>query len=408
MKYVQASFALLSLLSAACAPPSGGDGKADPVGAVKEPERWSRADDPGIFGIELERNFARLPARGTASPLPWTGTYWPASRDSINYHWAGANTLSPSEKYGMAFGVYGVDEMVSRQFGIEARGWSPFCFDDSQCDRGRHEVCGVRAWQAMGRCIPFWDGICDGWCSAAITFPEPQHAVVMNGVTFRVQDIKALLSLLQVSAPKRFVSLKCTLSDEGGGIRYDNAGRPLELSCRDTNPGTYHLLLTNYLGLRGKSFVEDRTFDIQVWNQPIVGYQILEQREVGAADANTLVAGVGPARYLFDDIAHRFAYVKNEVSYIQEARADVDGNLASSLDWYTRSDTYEYLLEMDGAGSIIGGEWVGTSKRRHPDFVWIPTGVGTAVAGGAIRYAQVAALAAASVAPVAVGTAARR
>ena len=48
---------------------------------------------------------------------------------------------------------------------------------------------------------------------------------------------------------------------------------------------------------------------------------------------------------------------------------------------------------------FIGGEWVGASKRNHPDFLWLPTGPGTAVAGGTIRYAQVASLLAASVTP---------
>ena len=44
-------------------------------------------------------------------------------------------------------------------------------------------------------------------------------------------------------------------------------------------------------------------------------------------------------------------------------------------------------------GRIVGGEWVGESKQAHPDFLWLPTGVGAStVAGGAISYANVKAL----------------
>lgn len=35
---------------------------------------------------------------------------------------------------------------------------------------------------------------------------------------------------------------------------------------------------------------------------------------------------------------------------------------------------YDYVLEIDGAGQIIGGEWLGTSKDFHPDFLWYSFG----------------------------------
>lgn len=398
MKYPHAPFALLSLFSVACAITPSVDGDPHPPGSAAEAERWSRADDPTRFTANLEERLDRLPVQGKASPIPWTGTYWPAYRDSINFRWAGPRSLSAAEKYALAFGAYGTEELVSRTFGIDAQMNAPFCVDDSQCNRFLHEVCGRRTFQYVGRCTPFWSGICDGWASAAILFPEPTRPVLVNGVTFSVQDIKALLSLVQTSAPRRGVSLMCTRSDDLGGILYDAAGRPLAPECRDTNAGTYHILLANYLGLLGKSFVEDRTFDAQVWNQPLRSFQVLDQRAISAQEANSLIAGVGLQRYLFDPAAQRFAYVKSQVSFVKEARADVDGNQSANIDNYTGYDVYEYVLELDGTGRIIGGEWAGASKRSHPDFLWIPVGPGSAVAGGAIRYAQVAALAAASAA----------
>ena len=397
MKNAHASFALLLLLSAACAVSQEGD--ADPPGSAPEAERWSSADNPGLLDANLERRLASLPAQGRATTTPWAGNYWPAFRDSINAQWAGPFSRSPTQKYAAAFRVAGVEDRVSRSFGIDAHRNASLCFDDSQCAVWRHEVCGGRAWQGMGRCIPHWLGICDGWASAAILFPEPRHAVVMNGVTFRVQDIKALLSLVQIGGPRRGVSLKCLLSDDLGGIRYDAAGRPTAPECRDTNPGTFHIVIANYLGLQGRSLVEDRTFDAQVWNQPLRGYEVLAQRQISAQEANALVAGGGRSGYPWNRDAQRFAYVKTRLSYIKESRAETDGNLSASIDRYTGHDVYDYVLELDAAGTIIGGEWVGSSKRNHPDFMWLPTGAGSSVAGGAIRYQQVASLAAASVAP---------
>ncbi len=39
-------------------------------------------------------------------------------------------------------------------------------------------------------------------------------------------------------------------------------------------------------------------------------------------------------------------------------------------DYQERTDPYEYVLELNAKGEIIGGEWVGSSKEEHPDFLW--------------------------------------
>jgi hypothetical protein len=79
-----------------------------------------------------------------------------------------------------------------------------------------------------------------------------------------------------------------------------------------------------------------------------------------------------------------------DVDYISESSASTDGNLGSTIDRYTHTDRYDYILEVDAAGKIVGGEWIGSSKRQHPDFVWLPIRVGsTSVAGGKITYANV-------------------
>jgi hypothetical protein len=52
------------------------------------------------------------------------------------------------------------------------------------------------------------------------------------------------------------------------------------------------------------------------------------------------------------------------------------------IETYTRSETFEYVLEADEYGKIIGGEWIGESRTSHPDFAWWPTGKPTLTQAG--------------------------
>ncbi|WP_394834876.1 hypothetical protein LVJ94_51100 [Pendulispora rubella] len=350
------------------------------TGSAEQPEVWSANDDPALFGVRLERAAATLPRKGEAAQTPWAGSYWPAYNDSINYRWEGANSLSPSEKYEVAFGVSGVQDQVAVSNGVESRSAGEACTSNADCTDGSR--CGKRNGASNGRCVLTWAGICHGWTPAAILVPEPKHDVIENGVTFKVQDIKALLSMLYTEADTQMVSLRCY--QDSSELSRDKYGRPPS-RCRDTNPGTLHLLLTNYLGLRKQSFAEDRTFDSQVWNQPIRGYEIKEQKPVTAEEANRLVMGASsspiPTAYAFNSGAASLLHVKTRVTYIGESDPN-EGNLSSSIDQYTFSDNYDYVLELDARGAIIGGEWVGHSKKAHPDFLWLPKAAPTVSVSG--------------------------
>lgn len=482
-------------------------------------DQWGPSDNPHLFAACpasnpecLNTKIAELPQQGEAANIPWASSYWPVYEDSIAYKWDGAASDSPAAKYGKAFGVADAEIKVSKNHGIERYSTRKACKQDSECNADIGEGCAKRPGQEGGYCIPTWWGICHAWSPASILEPEPQHAVTRNGVTFKVNDIKALVTLTYDKSTSKFVSLRCDKDDGQNKITYDAYGRPSssDPECKDTNAGTYHILLANYLGLQAQAFVEDRTFDDEVWNQPLRGYRVTQQKEVTAQDANKLVgvvaaaadldvktfngtglaasawfhqpaftvvpgttvkveltgdqdvdlyvkagaqptdsvydcrpytetsnescevtvpAGVttlfvslhayaGPAKYdvkvsipktatgiptkyQFNDKAVKLFHMKTEVDYISESSSNTDGNLSSRIDTYTRTDRYEYILEVDKDGKIVGGEWIGASKKGHPDFVWLPTGRSTtSVAGGAITYANVKSLLDESVAPV--------
>jgi hypothetical protein len=269
--------------------PGQTDIKQDPDG---KDDAWGPSDAPSIFSASLNYKIAELPLVGEASSIPWAGSYWPVYEDSINYKWDGATSESTSAKYGRAFGATDVENAVSLNHGIDNnRNSRTACTVDTQCNAKIGEKCAKRAGATAGVCIPTWWGICHAWAPAAMLVPEPKYPVTRNGVTFKVNDIKALVTLVHNSTSSKFVALRCNVDAENptNGINFDNYGRPTQPECEDTNAATYHLLLTNYLGISKLSFVEDRTFDDEVWNQPLRGYRIKKQVEITAAAANRLI-----------------------------------------------------------------------------------------------------------------------
>lgn len=480
--------------------PPGDDGERD-ARSVEQQEVWTARDNPSVFDDNIERRLADLPSSGKVAREPWPGPYWPTWQDSINDRWAGGRARSPAAKYGSAFGVANAETMVSRYHGIDSRGNDEACDTSSDCDASLGEKCGKRDGRSSGRCMPTWYGLCHAWAAASILLPEPQHAVVKNGVRFEVQDIKALISLVHNSTTSRFVSARCEQSAAAGSVSFDADGRPTA-ACRDTNPGTFHTLVANYIGIRKQAFIMDRTFDNEVWNQPIRSFKVIEQRSVDGEEANraigvrpvggatasdagtltahgwsrpiaiqvqpgksyvvlmtgtgdadlyvrfgapptateykcrpyregsmeecagkvpsgsrimyaaahgggerskfsiTMAAGSIPSDYTFNPSAADLVLVKTELSYVVNSEPGTDGPLTETIDQYARTETYNYVLELDRQGVIIGGEWAGNTKRSHPDFLWLPSGPsGALVAGGAIKYNQVKELVDASVEP---------
>lgn len=466
--------------------------KHDDVKTVEQGERWTPNDNPAEFAPQLEYEFAKLPTAGTPAQAPWAASYWPVYEDSINHLWDGPQSESAAAKYGRAFNVTGVEDAVSRNHGIDNNTGAKECASTADCNASLSEKCAKRVGAEKGRCIPSWWGICHAWAPASIMVPEPKYPVTLNGVTFKVNDIKALVTLAHDRVTSEFVSGRCEQRPDEDPRDGDGRSPP---KCRDTNPGTLHILLANYLGIKGQSFVYDRTWNHEVWNQPLRSFRVTSSREVPATEANqligvaltggvtttksvtvaksawdlqevavqagtkllvkttgsgdadlyvqwgqapttgsnvcassggssdeecslevpagttkayvgvygysdtatvevTITAGASaPSTYKFNADAKKLLYVTSEVDYIAESPSSLDGNLASSIDTYTHTDRYQYILELDAAGKIIGGEYVGASKKAHPDFLWLPTGIGrSSVAGGKITWANVKSL----------------
>jgi hypothetical protein len=484
MKTSRLSILLFSLLPG-CEPPDDLD-RADDL----DPRRaWSPYDRPSLLAPDFVYALSALPTAGSAEQLPWPGPYWPTWRDSINDRWAGAGVPSPAEKFEQAFARDGFVEAVSYHYGIDSLG-GEFCSTHTDCDLAGGFVCGKRRGEGWGTCIESWFGLCHAWAPAAVLEPEPVHPVSYGGVQFAVNDLKALVTLAyDDDLETRSVSLRCDL--KGG----EGDGEP---QCDDTNAGTFHVVVANLLGLRGQAFIEDRTYDYQVWNYPVFAFNVtqldaidgkqanqllgggpvvsssLEQGEAGANalaqlgsvavspgqtlrvhlsgtgdldlyvrwnaaptlaayhcrpylhgsdeqcellvpasatkafvaahaygvaadyEARITVRAAPTATYAYNAKAKSLRRVRTELAFVGESPAERDGAQTGASEFMFK-DVYDYVLELDGAGKIIGGEWIGDSKITHPDFLWRPIKkLSGTVAGGKLAWSDVQELLAAA------------
>ncbi len=376
-----------------CATDDGGDGgKGDGFDYKNSPERMSQ---------RLNYTLAQLPKKGTLAtptwkdkypaavgkvPVAWADTYWPTYGGSHNARWQGATSRSPIEKYDQAFNnaagcatqpasisgtgakaawdtYYGcagpATKWQSKEFqgggdmhdGIDNDG-------DGKIDQANAdgEIDGIATW---------W-GTCHAWAPVSLVVPEPQKAVTVNGVKFEVADIKALIQNSHDSTAAVMLGGRCNSKE----IMHSATGSAND-ECADLNPGALHVVMTNFLGIAQLPLVEDRTANYEVWNQPVVGYEITKQAQISNTAANTCVGGTGGSTWTYNRDAKQLYEVRMTVKYVTEGDASATPLGFAS---YTRSDAYHYILELNSLGKVIGGRYCTDSENDHVDFLWSPTG----------------------------------
>lgn len=276
---------------------------------------WHESEEMSILSKEkFNYNIFELPMNGRSAKKIWTGEWYPNKKNGTAH-----GALSPLKKLEKVSGYSNGAVQWEKNFAKTEKKVS-------------------------------WSGHCNGLAVAGILYPEPKKNVKYRGVTFTAQDMKALLieahqgemPVVGNTCPKKLKGLFANFTKE-----------QKKQFCFDLNPAIYHIALTNYLGLQNKAVIIDRDSTEAVWNYPVSKYEY-EMVEVSLGEAINLVRG-NKDEYRLNHKADRFFAIRNF--------SDVVGN-----------DTfrYNYILETDANGEIIGGEWVGSSKKNHPDFLWIP------------------------------------
>src|SRR5437588_12914077 len=99
-------------------------------------------------------------------------------------------------------------------------------------------------------------------------------------------------------------------------IKHDVHGSAND-ACADVNPGALHVVMANFLGINQLPLIEDKTANYQVWNQPVVGYEVTAQNKVDASAANTCVGSSGSS-WSYNAAATELYEVRMTVSYVVE------------------------------------------------------------------------------------------
>ena len=386
------------------------DGKA-----IAKADEWNYINDPARFRVQFVFDWETLKgySEGEAEQLPWPSDYWSYYEDSTNVRFHGENALSPMEKYDAAFNGW-VADMSLKPFSSSrdcvdvkpgaGETWTAYVQVDREKSKAYYEHLGPAAkWQSENKgngrmrdgrdsdsdgktdeCMAYggsdedydgietWWGLCHAWAPAAILEPEPAKSVTYNGVEFTVSDIKALLITQHDKSSSVMLGNRCNVKE----VERDDVGRAIPEECRDTNPGSWHVVAVNMLAMQKRAFAMDRTYDYQVWNQPVLGFKVKEQREVPEAEAMELLGRAGKkyTEVFNSPNAVKWAYVSMDMKYITEAANHVEGSLTSDrsqYDRYVRSDNYRYIVEIDKDGQVVGGEWL-PNVRAYPDFLWLP------------------------------------
>lgn len=321
-------------------------------------DTWDKNNDPRIFDDAYEYRLTALPLKSILpkNKTPWSSSYWPRKKGSINYRWNTANPTgfklrSPSRQQVLMMSTEQLAQL------------SPAEKFDLVQGNYTYPLSSRVAANATKRAKDF-EGVCDGWTASAIHFSEPAPVEVRNPdgivIPFGSSDVKALMSYdISINFAKGALGPVFI-----GGYCSAPLGMTMGLgNCKDVNPGSFHVVLANQIGLKQESFAADVDPGKETWNQPVYGYEFEirgETRADGAARAYIVHA--------------KFMYAED----------DIEGNdeIMKIFSWYPTVGTpayaattmeLDYILEVDYAGRIIGGSWIGDSKRNHPDLFWIST-----------------------------------
>lgn len=308
---------------------------------LPEKGAWARVSEPLTMGA-TERGQSSLPLMGVVADQDkyWSNDYWPKNKGGINYRWnathpTGFNLRSPTQEEARSMSATELAALAPTE---------KLDLLSSNYDYPLKREVARYAYPSA----PSWEGICNGWAEAAHNHKEPLPMTVRNpdgiDIPFGSSDIKALLSWYYA---RKYAD---------GYARIGSRCEEKDDSCvDDLNAGAFHLVLANRLGLHGEGFVADIDRGKEVWNHLTYSYY-----------SSVLYDNLRPHWYSAPG-TKKVMRVRTVVNYVfllaQNSWEPVLGTPAQKLS----SRTYEYYLDIDAWGRIIGGDWI---SFQRPDFLW--------------------------------------
>lgn len=359
---------------------------------------WSPANDPNrlssVIGRPFETRMSALPmAKGLSNiHYIWSDTYWPANKGGIAYRWyAEPSRENPTSDPKLFTYHLNTKREVEAMSLYELERLSPA--EKYDIFMGRYDYPLTKHVLAENKItMAWWEGICHGWALAAVVNIEPARVELKNAdgilVPFGSQDVKGLLDYYYAKVHEPTVGVvqvgrRCQAVGKVPG-----EGRPgfdrvltepsIELrnspDCTDMNPGAFHLVLGNLIGLSDVGFVADVDRYADIWNQPIFSYS---SKILSGRPANSAEAARGLSRIVR---VHTDMTFGEELNLLDPEHTTIhpreggfmtmDPVTGTAAQTYT-TRPYEYTLEIDKSGRIVGGDWISESRV---DFLWSQRG----------------------------------
>lgn len=258
--------------------------------------------------------------------------------------------------------------------------------------------------------IANWEGICHGWAPASGIVPKPVKTVNVTlpdgrSLPFFPEDIKALISLTWANSLVQDNILSEGLRCKRRFPKKDKFGRYYDEipedgivlpRCADIHPAVIHMTLANVTGKQGRSFVVDKASKIAVSNQPVSGYKFNYFHPESGYKRSFKESLVSYEQYKardpFADARNpetKFVIgVETELTYADWTLIKKPKSRKYNEDKY-KEVKFNYDLELDADGNIIGGQWRATKdpyeavqsphddpgkhvpETQQPDFLWI-------------------------------------
>ena len=347
-------------------------------------ERWDTSNNPNYFSVvaggKMKLALKDLPeaAKLRDHRLGWSETFWPSNVGGIAFRWNSPNPM-PFE-----YKLFKKEELL-RMSQEQLSELSPAeLYDISQGDY-KYSLT-KKVLKTYSPDDLWWEGICHGWSQAASNYPEPDKTVVVNKdglrVPFGASDVKGLMAMHDAFNSKGLyarIGDRCSVEGKVPGEAFAEDGEttmpsPKEANrpeCADVNAGAFHVVLSNMIGVYSKGFVADVDRFNDVWNQPIVGYEssFHEEYPVTAKEFKNGIEKkirVVTSMSYGDELEYYSpeAAAEGVVGFV--SKEPVTGTPAQTI----TSRTYEYLLELDSFGNVVGGAWI---SEARPDMLWMMT-----------------------------------
>jgi hypothetical protein len=330
---------------------------------------WDYNNSPermGLISNEYDFILDQLPLEAYLSKKPWSGGYWPSYKGGLSYRWNHPSLLEDSRIY---YNLIPINEINSEQIKyLSPTEKYDLILGQEEYNFTQKERKRTKVMLQQENNIPKWYGLCHAWAAATLFFDEPNpiEFVRKDGLVIPLgsSDIKALLIyfLHKNSGNTYFVSKRCDIDDHQlrqqrdlGLVSQEEYDEKMNSAkCRGINAGSFHVILSNMVGLRDEGFLFDRSRGAEVWNQAVHCYKSKIVDKITENFVGT------PAPGTVEQIkVQTKMYYTSEISMSWEKTSPQTRTSKRAL--------YTYWLELDSERKIIGGTWI---SEQRPDFLW--------------------------------------